>query len=234
MNSLATPTVPTPARIYIVMLSWLRPGAEKALARFREEAAPLWQRFDLRVERALSSMGKGQLVGTNPHEPPEVMQLVSFPSLAAFQAYASDPDYLRLAAARDTHLRRMTAVIGTPLDVSSLQPSSASVPSKRLYGAAFIRFQPGGAAGFAEFNQRASALFTRHGMHVEAMLDVVKTVTPVGDPVPELVPERVVLFFLDDPSALRAYAADPEYQELAPVRDRGLLAYDFFLGKVPE
>lgn len=234
MHTPATPGTPTPARLYVYMLTWLRPGAAEALARFREYAAPLWQRFDLRVERMLTSTGKGQLVGTNPHEPPDVMQLLSFPSLAAFQAYAADAEYLRLAAARDPYLRRMTAVIGTPLDVSSLQPSSASVPSKRLYGAAFIRFQPGGAADFAEFNQRASALFARHGMHVEAMLDVVKSVTPVGDPVPELAPERVVLFFLDDPSALRAYVADPEYQELAPVRDRGLLAYDFFLGKVPE
>ena len=189
MNSETATSTATSERIQVAMLAWLRPDAPAALARFRQEAAPLWQKYDLRVERTLTSVGKGQLVGTNPHEMPDTMQVISLPSLAAFQAYASDPDYLRLAQVRDAHLRRMTATIGTPLDVSSLRPSSVSDPLKRVYGVAFIRFKPGGADGFAEFNRRAAALFARHGMHIESMFDVVKTVTPVGESLPEFAPE---------------------------------------------
>jgi uncharacterized protein (DUF1330 family) len=128
----------------------------------------------------------------------------------------------------------MTAILGTPLDVSALQPVSTSTPSDRLYGVAFARFHPpDGAARLNEFNQRAGNLFARHGMHVELMCDVGKIVAPIGKPLAEFAPERVIVFYLDDPTALRGYATDPEYVELAPIRDQGLAAYDFFLGKVP-
>jgi hypothetical protein len=70
-------------------------------------------------------------------------------------------------------------------------------------------------------------------MHVELMCDVGKIVAPIGKPLAEFAPERVIVFYLDDPTALRGYATDPEYVELAPIRDQGLAAYDFFLGKVP-
>ena len=43
-------------------------------------------------------------------------------------------------------------------------------------------------------------------------------------------PQWVVVFFLDQASALPAYAADPEYAALAPLRDTGLQTYDLFLG----
>jgi len=233
MNAKTVEKVTTPARFQVAMLSWLAPGAEAALLRFRQEAAALWDRYDLRIERLLNCVGKGQLVGNNPHPVPQLLQVISFPSVAAFQAYTADPDYVRLAKDRDASMERITAVVGMPLDVSALQPTSASVPSQRLYGVAFVRFQPEGAAGLAEFNRLASGLFLRHGMHVELMFDVAKSVTPIGESLADFAPERVIVFYLDDPAALRAYATDPEYIELAPIRDRGLAAYDFFLGKVP-
>jgi uncharacterized protein (DUF1330 family) len=223
----------TSERPLVAMLGWLAPGAEVALAQFRQEAAPLFAKYDLRVERVLAGVGKGQLVGSNPHEVPQLLQVISFPSMAAFQAYTSDPDYVRLARQRDAYVQRMAVVIGMPLDVSTLHPTSTSTLSQRLYGVAFLRFHPDGAAGLTEFNQRASGLFARHGMHVERMFDVAKTVAPIGEPLVCFAPERVIVFYLDDPAALRGYATDPEYVELAPIRDRGLAAYDFFLGKVP-
>lgn len=222
----------TSGRLLVAMLGWLSEGAEAALSEFRREAAPLFVKYDLRVERMLAGVGKGQLVGTNQHEVPELMQVLSFPSIAAFQAYTSDPDYVRLAARRDKYLKRMTAAVGMPLDVSTLAPASASALSQRLYGMAFVRFLPDGASGLTEFNHRARGLFARHGMHVELMFDISKSVTPIGEPLVDFAPERAIVFYLDDPAALRGYATDPEYLELAPIRDRGLAAYDFFLGKV--
>ena len=229
-----TPSSIPGARSFVTMLVWLNPEGSAALAQFRKAAAPLFAKYDLHIERVLACTGKGELVGKNPHELPDLIQVLSFPSLEAFRGYTADAEYVRLAALRDTGIRRMTAVIGQPLDVSALSPTSASTPSQRLYGAAFVRFETGGAEGLAEFNRRAVTLFARHGMHVESMSEVVKVATPLGEPLVEFAPERVVVFFLDEASALRGYATDPEYVALAPIRDRGLRAYDFFLGKVPS
>ena len=219
-------------RVHITMLVWLKPAGRAALAAFREGAAPLFSKYDVRIERMLAGTGKGQLVGMNAHDVPDVLQVFSVPSLEAFRAYTTDPEYVRLATMRDAGIRRMTAVIGRALaaDPSS---TSSSVPSGRLYGMGFLRFAPDGAARLAAFNHQAQSLFSRHGMHIERAIEVDKTQTPVGEPLADFAPERVVVFFLDNAEALRGYASDPEYVELAPIRDRGLRAYDFFLGKVP-
>ncbi|MBL8682284.1 MAG: hypothetical protein JNK05_24160 [Myxococcales bacterium] len=218
-----------PPRIFVTTLAWLAPGGREALSTFRARAGGLFAKHDLRVERTLVGHGKGQLVGSNPHDVPDVLQVFSLPSLDAFSAYTKDPEYVRLASERDAGVARLTAIIG---DVLPDDPSSASVSDvrRRLYAMAFVRFHPGGDAAMAEFNAQAQTLFARHGMHIERTFRVAKTVTPVGAPLADFAPERVVVFFVDDPSALRAYATDPEYTERAAARDRGLRAYDFFLG----
>jgi uncharacterized protein (DUF1330 family) len=220
-------------RIAVTMLLWLTPGGERALNTFREQAEPLWRKHDLRVERVLQGTAKGQLVGENPHDVPALIQVITLPSLDAFRAYVSDPEYVRLAAARDEGIARMVAVIGRPLDVSTLQPTSASAAGSRQYGVAFASFLADGEAGLDEFNRRASALYARHGMHVESMLKVLRVVTPVGEELVGFAPERVIVFFLDEASALGRYASDAEYRALAPIRDAGLRSYQFFLATVP-
>lgn len=222
------------SRLYITMLLWLKPEGERTLNTFREAAASLWRQHDLRVERMLTGTGKGQLIGVNPHDVPDLLQVISMPSLDAFRAYTASPEYVRLAAARDQGIVRMVAVMGEPLDVSAVNPISASELAGRQYVVAFARFLPGGAEGMDEFNRRAHALYVRHGMHVEAMLQVAKTVTPIGAELAGFAPERVIVFFLDDAAALKGYATDPEYKELAPLRDAGLSSYDFFLARCPR
>jgi uncharacterized protein (DUF1330 family) len=222
------------ARLYIIMLVWLKPGGEQALHTFREQAAHLWQHHDVRVERVLTGTGKGQLIGANPHDVPDLLQVVSVPSLEAFRAYTTSPEYVRLAEARDRGIARMVAVLGPALDVSAYNPESRSALGARQYGVAFARFHPGGAEAMDAFNRQANALYVRHGMHVEAMVHVAKTLTPVGTALEDFAPERVVVFFLDDAAALKAYVTDPEYMTLAPLRDRGLRSYDFFLARSPR
>lgn len=218
-------------RIIVTTLLWLKPGGSEALARFRDRAAPLWTKYDLRIERVLVGTGKGQLVGTNDHDVPDVIQLFSLPSREAFQSYVADPEVRRISAERDAGIARSVAMVGDTLDVSALRPESDSDTSGRQYVLALVRFLEGGAEAMVEFNTRARPLFARHGMHIEAMSNVKSTLTPVGDPLPDFAPERVVLFFLDSATALKAYASDPEYRELAPIRDKGLRSYDFFLAK---
>lgn len=218
-------------RFTMTMLLWLKPEGAAALATFRAQAAPLFETYGLRVERQIKISGKGQIVGDNRFETPDLAQIISFPSAAQFKAYVSDPQYQALAQQRDLGLRRMTVMAGTALDVSGVSTPGQGLLEERWYGVGLVRFQPGGAQGLDTFNQRAQALFARHGMHVESMLEVQQTLTPVGD-AEGMQPQRVVVFFLDNAAAMKGYVTDPEYAALAPLRDAGLDTCDFFVGGV--
>lgn len=217
------------SRFSIAMLLWLQPDGAQALAEFRSQAAPLFKAYGLTIERQIKITGKGQIVGVNGFEQPHLVQLISFESEERFRAYIADPRYQALAKQRDQGIRRMTLVAGTPLDVSDISTPGQGAPEQRLYGVGLVRFHPGGREGMDAFNLRAQALFARHGMHVESMLEVQRVLTPVGEGL-GMQPERVVIFFLDDAAALKPYASDPEYLALAPLRDAGLATYDFFVG----
>ncbi|MDZ7937838.1 MAG: hypothetical protein U5M53_05985 [Rhodoferax sp.] len=224
-----TPPASAPVRFSVFMLMSLRSDGATALAAFRQQAQALFEKHGVRVEGQWRMHGKGQIVGHNAFETPDLVQQVSFPSLAQFKAYVSDPEYLRLAPPRDQGLRQVTAIAGNLLDVQNIAKPGAGPAANRLYGVGLVRFKEGGSAGLDAFNLQAQTLFARHGMHVESMMDVKQILTPVGAE-QGMAPERVVVFFLDDASAMKAYATDPEYARLAPLRDQGLEAYDFFLG----
>lgn len=216
-------------RFTMMMMLWLKPDGATALATFRQKAASLFEKYDLRVERLLKISGKGQIVGQNLYEAPHLVQIISFPTAAQFQAYASDPQYLALAQQRDEGLSRMTVMAGMAVDVSAIATPGQGQLADRLYGVGLVRFKPGGSEGLDAFNLQAQPLFARHGMHVESMLAVKQTLTPVGE-ADNMQPERVIVFFLDHAAAMKAYATDPQYAELSPLRDTGLQSYDFFTG----
>jgi uncharacterized protein (DUF1330 family) len=223
----------SPSRFTLTMLVSLQPGGGAALAAFRQASGPLLARHDVRIERVIRIHGKGQIVGSNDFEQPDLIQQISLPSAEAFKAYVADPEYQALAPARDAGIRRMTACAGPALDVSAIATPGQGEVAARLYGVGLVRFKTAGEAGLDAFNRQAQPLFARHGMHVESMQQVMQVMTPVGTS-EGLAPQRVVVFFLDDAARLPAYAADPEYRHLAPLRDDGLVRYDFFLGTVPQ
>ena len=218
------------SRFVVVMLMTLKPDGAAGLASFRAQAAPLFQDHDLRIERQLDVRAKGQIVGENPFALPDMIQVLSFPSAERFKAYLADPRYQALAPLRDAALASMTVLAGQDLDISPISTPGLGPVASRLYGVGLVRFKPAGEAGLDTFNARAQALFKRHGMHVERMVRVQHCAQPVGEKDDRMAPERVVIFFLDDASAMRGYIADPEYLALAPLRDKGLARYDFFVG----
>lgn len=219
-------------RFTMAMLVWLKPDGVALMAEFRDRAAPLFARYDLRVERQLAIAGKSQIVGENRFEQPDSIQLLSFPSAAAFESYVSDPQYVAAARHWDSGVRRMTIMSGFPLDLGRLCTPGVGPAHTRLYGVGLARFLPNGESGMDAFNEQAQGLFARHGMHLETVLKIGQVMTPIGA-AEDMNPERIVVFFLDQASALKGYAADPEYLELAPLRDDGLETYDLFLGTVP-
>lgn len=233
-----TPLSPAPlpaamaaeARFVVIMLMTTKPDSAAGLTSFRTQAAPIFQDYDLRVERQLTVRAKGQIVGENRFALPEMIQVLSFPSAERFKAYLADPRYQALAPLRDAALASMTVLAGQSLDISRVSTPGLGPVASRLYGVGLVSFKPQGEQGLDTFNERAQALFKRHGMHVERMMRVQHCAQPVGEKDERMNPERVVVFFLDDASAMRGYLADPEYIALAPLRDEGLNTYDFFVG----
>lgn len=218
------------SRFVVTMLMTLKPDGAAGLASFRVQAAPLFQDHDLRIERQLDVRAKGQIVGENRFALPDMIQVLSFPSADRFKAYLADPRYQALAPLRDAALASMTVLAGQGLDISRVSTPGLGPVASRLYGVGLVSFKPQGEAGLDTFNERAQDLFKRHGMHVERMMRVQHCAQPVGEKDDRMNPERVVVFFLDDASAMRSYIADPEYVALAPLRDKGLNTYDFFVG----
>ena len=224
---------PTAPRFTLAMLLWLTTDGAARLSEFRDRSTELFKRYDLRIERQLAITGKGQIVGENRFEQPDLIQLLSFPSVDAFEAYLRDPSYIDLSRGRDEGIRRMTVLGGAAQDIAHLVTPGAGRPDARFYGVGLARFIIGGERGMDAFNDAAQSLFARHGMHIESMLTVRQVLTPIGRS-DDMNPQRLVVFFLDEPAALAAYAADPEYLALAPMRDSGLETYDLFFGKVPS
>lgn len=233
-----TPLSPAPlpaamaaeARFVVIMLMTTKPDSAAGLTSFRTQAAPLFQDHDLRIERQLDVRAKGQIVGENRFALPDMIQVLSFPSAERFKAYLADPRYQALAPLRDAVLASMTVLAGQSLDISRVSTPGLGPVASRLYGVGLVSFKPQGEQGLDTFNERAQDLFKRHGMHVERMMRVQHCAQPVGEKDERMNPERVVVFFLDDASAMRGYLADPEYIALAPLRDEGLNTYDFFVG----
>lgn len=216
----------------VAMFLWLAPDGKAALARLRRDAAEVLARHGVRVDRVLDLRGKGQIVGENPHDLPDMFQLVSFPDAAAFKAYVSDPEYLAFAKTRDPAMQRLVVMAGASLDLGRVATPGTGAISDRLYGVGLPSFKPDGVKGLEAFNEQAQALFARHGMHLEAMIDVAQIAATIGD-VSGFAAERVVVFFLDRAESLAEYARDPEYAALAPLRDDGLQSYPVVFGSVP-
>lgn len=219
------------SRFAVVAMIWLRPGGTAALRTFREQGTALFARHDMRISREIQVAGKGQVVGENHFEKPDLIQVLTFPSPDGFRAYLADPDYIALAPDRDAAIQRMTVCAGSEMPLDGIATAGCGPEVARFYGVGLVRFKPGGSAGLDAFNRQGQAVFKRHGLHVEAMVDVARVLTPIGT-ADDMAPERIVVFFFDDPAAFPAYVSDPDYLRLAPLRDQGLHAYDVFTGSL--
>lgn len=217
--------------LIISMSIWLKPNGTQAMMQFQELAMPLFARHKIKIERVILAKSKGQIVGKNEMDIPDLIQIVSAPSLEAFQQYLKDPEYLKIAPIRDEACEKILVSIGSTIDVSEFNPISSSTKDERLYGIGFVQFKEDGRDKLLHFNRLAIDLYKRHGMHVETMFDVKNNKASVGELPNQYSPQLIVSFFLDSESSLKNYITDPEYIKLAPIRDQGLKNYDFFIGK---
>lgn len=214
------------------MLVSVKAGAEEDFSIFSKKNAPLLRKYDIELFKALAIKVKGQLVGQNDVPQPDFISVFKIPSMPRFVEYMSDPEYKE---ASDLRALCTTSVIGyftneLPLPVT---PNLSSQLINRMYVVGLANFKEGDSDGIEEFNKQAiqKGLFEKHGMHIELQLQPFKVATVVGDAKVET-PDRVQLFFVDNPENLKQYISDPLYKELSPIRDSTLLKYDFFGGSV--
>lgn len=220
--------MPTPLTI-VTFFHFLENGDQR-LREFQERAAPSFARHQLRVEKEIAVVGRGQ-IGPSPNllEQPDLIQIATIPSSEAFQEYLADPDVRELAPIRASGLRKMTAHLGPSLDLAGIaQPAREGA----THVAALVRFRDeAGLGSLVEFNRRGveSDLFPRHGIRVLHLAKSTKSIVAMGSPDGEA-PQAFVHFAIEEPARMKEYLSDPEYLALAPLRDACLESYHFFQG----
>lgn len=93
----------------VVAALYVRPGAEKAFARFEEQALAIVREHRGQLERALRP--------PRAADAPFEIHVLSFPSESAFDAYRQDPRMAALASLRQSAVERTVFWSGADVSV---------------------------------------------------------------------------------------------------------------------
>jgi uncharacterized protein (DUF1330 family) len=95
------------AGIVLLAKLFVHPGREVEFRQFETQAAQIMRKYGGRIERVIrpTSASPGEVL---PHE----IHLVSFPSMAQFEAYRSDSDLAQLGPLRQAAIAKTEIVIG--------------------------------------------------------------------------------------------------------------------------
>jgi len=225
--------VKTEDRAYFTTFFYFKEGGIIQLKNYQNQAANLFNRYDMRIEHTLTVVRKGQIGSVeNSIEQPDQIQVFSLPSMESFQKYAADPEYLELSKIRDAGLRKFSVTIGTLNNIDNLRTCSTTPIGERMYALAFINFNDNGQSGLMEFNKQGveSGLYEKYGMHLDQVIVPKMSKAIIGELDYES-PQMILVFYLDDIAKMPAYLDDPTYKEIAPLRDNSLESYRFFMGK---
>jgi uncharacterized protein (DUF1330 family) len=95
----------------------------------------------------------------------------------------------------------------------------------RVYFTSFLYFNEDGQEKFQEFQKMSTDLFEKYDLHIEHALNILKKGEIGEDKNTIEQPDRINIFSLPSMEAFQKMAADPEYQQLAKIRDAGLLKF---------
>jgi hypothetical protein len=93
--------------VVLVVSLFIHPGREIEFRQFETEAAHIMKKYEGKIERVIRPTVSGQR-NSAPHE----IHIVSFPSMAQFDAYRGDTELARLAPLRQVALARTEVIIG--------------------------------------------------------------------------------------------------------------------------
>ncbi|MBI3245739.1 MAG: NIPSNAP family protein [Deltaproteobacteria bacterium] len=95
------------SRIILVASLFIHPGHEAEFRQFETEAARIMRKYGGRIERVIRPHASVPL-GSSPHE----IHIVSFPSMAQFEAYRKDGDLAKCTPLRQSAIARTEIIIG--------------------------------------------------------------------------------------------------------------------------
>lgn len=95
------------SRIILVASLFIHPGHEAEFRQFETEAAHIMKKYGGRIERVIRPHAS-----VPPGSSPYQVHVVSFPSMAQFEAYRKDGDLAKLAPLRQSAIARTEIIVG--------------------------------------------------------------------------------------------------------------------------
>jgi uncharacterized protein (DUF1330 family) len=194
--------LPTP-RYYQVVFIWMRDAP--TFAHYLELAAPVVGRYGGALERMLLP----DLVVGDGMRKPDVVNVVSYDSAAAFAALDADPDFQQIVPLRSASID-MIAIDGLPSGGLATEHDLAD----RIYLLELAQYGALGAEGYAALEAQVEPLMRPFGYHLE------RRIAPQAAPGMPFLPDVVKVAYFDDAAGLEGWHQDPAHprieQELYP------------------
>ncbi len=219
--------------IKIIFISFLyfKEGGIQKLDEFQAKANPYFKKYGIEILHQYKPISKGQIGSIqNEIEQPDMIQIFTAESMTNFQSYMADDSVKKLAEIRNSGLRKMNVSFGTEKETTGIISQSAN---NAIHGIALVTFKDStGIDSLIEFNQKGqrNGLFAKYGIHSENFIKVMKSMPAIGE-LDYQQPELIVIFGVDDPSKMKDYISDTKYVALAPIREKALKTYHFFMCK---
>ncbi len=97
-------------RYYAVRMLWVRD--QQVWDKYQEMARPILARHEVQVEQWLVT----DTINGEGIDRPDLIVVTSYPSVAAFEAFESDPDFKKASALRDTGAKLVTVTAHSGLE----------------------------------------------------------------------------------------------------------------------
>lgn len=217
-------------KIVFISFLYFKDGGSQKLEDFQAKAKPYFEKYKIQILHQYQPVSKGQIGDSqNDIEQPDLIQIFTAESMADFQLYMADEEVKKLAEIRNSGLRKMNVSFGTEIQTADIITASAQ---NAFHGIALVTCKEDAGNQLIEFNRQGQAggLFSKYGIHAESFIKVMKSMSAIGE-LDYQQPELIAIFGVDDPSKMKEYIADSDYQKLAPIRDNALKSYHFFMCK---
>ena len=187
-------------RYHQIVFVWIHDGPK--FARYGTLVRPIVEPYDGRLDRQV----KPVQFYADGMEQPDVVNLVSSPNRAEFDAFHRDERFREIVHLRSESITMRSA--SGPSVRGSLLPGDAS---KRLYVVELAAFGPGGEAAYRAYEAAVEPVMAKYGYHVERVFR--------PDRMHDLPfePDLVKVAFFDTPDGMARMHTDPEHERIEKI-----------------
>lgn len=193
-------------KIYEFAALWVKPGKEKQLGEYFNQAFPIAMKFG--VQPVINFTPESSYAGDFM---PMMFFVNEWPSLEVFNKFINDPQEKRLIPQRDEALKRLVV---THAQVQ--QPATVTLKDGDLVEFAAMWIKPGKQEQLNQYYGQAFPIAVKYG--VRRLAGFVPVNVYRGD----LNPQIIGLNQWPSPEAFRKFLKDANLQKLLPARDEAL------------